>query len=67
MKKEKANHFGCLLRDVLGVEEPEKLIKFEDKVMLDYTSFIDGIIESTHVLIEQKDSSKNLRKSYKTI
>lgn len=52
-----------LLRDVLGVEEPEKLIKFEDKVMLDHTSFIDGIIESTHVLIEQKDSSKNLRKA----
>ena len=54
-----------LLRDVLGVEEPEKLIKFEDKVMLDHTSFIDGIIESTHVLIEQKDSSKNLRKAIK--
>ena len=54
-----------LLRDVLGVEEPEKFIKFEDKVMLDHTSFIDGIIESTHVLIEQKDSSKNLRKAIK--
>ncbi|OUO39421.1 methylase [Megamonas hypermegale] len=52
-----------LLRDVLDVEEPEKIIKFEDKVMLDHTSFIDGIIESTHVLIEQKDSSRNLRKA----
>lgn len=62
-KGESQSFWLSLLRDVLGVEEPEKLIKFEDKVMLDHTSFIDGIIESTHVLIEQKDSSKNLRKA----
>lgn len=54
-----------LLRDVLGVAEPEKFIKFEDKVMMDHTSFIDGMIETTHVLIEQKDSNKNLRKAIK--
>lgn len=62
-KGESQSFWLSLLRDVLGVEEPEKLIKFEDKVILDHTSFIDGIIESTHVLIEQKDSSKNLRKA----
>ena len=43
-----------LLRDVLGVEHPEQYIKFEDQVKLDHTSFIDGKIEATHVLIEQK-------------
>lgn len=54
-----------LLRDVFGVENPETLIRFEDKVMLDYTSFIDGIIPSTHVLIEQKSADKDLRKAIK--
>ena len=33
-----------LLREVLGIEKPETIIRFEDKVMLDHTSFIDGII-----------------------
>ena len=40
-----------LLRDVLGVEAPEKLITFEEQVRLDHTSFIDGFIPATHVLI----------------
>lgn len=53
----------ALLRDILGVAEPEKLIKFEDKVMLDHTSFIDAVIPSTHVMIEQKELNKNLRKA----
>lgn len=52
-----------LLRDILGVEEPEKFIKFEDKVMLDHTSFIDAVIPSTHVMIEQKELNKDLRKA----
>lgn len=50
-----------LLRDVFGVEHPEQYIHFEEQVMLDHTSFIDGLIPSTHVLIEQKGSSKDLR------
>ena len=54
-----------LLREVLGVEKPETMIRFEDKVMLDHTSFIDGIISSTHVLIEQKSADKDLRKAIK--
>ena len=54
-----------LLREVLGIEKPETMIRFEDKVMLDHTSFIDGIISSTHVLIEQKSADKNLRKAIK--
>ncbi len=52
-----------LLRDVYGVAEPEAYIEFEDKVMLDHTSFIDGMIPATHVLIEQKELGKDLRKA----
>ncbi len=54
-----------LLRDVLGVEAPEKFITFEEQVRLDHTSFIDGFIPATHVLIEQKGCNKDLRKPIK--
>ena len=50
-----------LLHDVLGVESPEKYITFEEQVRLDHTSFIDGYISATHVLIEQKGRNKDLR------
>ena len=49
-----------LLRDVLGVEHPEQYIKFENQVKIDHTSFIDGMIPATHVLIEQKGINKSL-------
>ena len=51
-----------LLRDVYGVEHPEQFITFEDQVHLDHTSFIDGTIPSTKVLIEQKGLGKDLKK-----
>lgn len=54
-----------LLRDVFGVEHPEQFIIFEEQVKLDNTSFIDGTIPETKVLIEQKGLSKNLRKPIK--
>ena len=54
-----------LLQKVYGVEEPDKFITFEDQIMLDYTSFIDGFIPSTHVLIEQKSLGKELNKPIK--
>ena len=50
-----------LLHDVYGVTEPAKYINFEDQVKLDHTSFIDGYIETTKVLIEQKSLGKKLR------
>ena len=53
------------LRDVLGVNQPEKFIRFESQVKLDNTSFIDGFIEATHILIEQKSVDKDLRKGIK--
>lgn len=54
-----------LLQKVYGVEEPDKFITFEDQIMLDHTSFIDGFIPSTHVLIEQKSLGKELNKPIK--
>lgn len=54
-----------LLRDVYGVEQPEQFISFEDQVHLDHTSFIDGTIPSTKVLIEQKGLGKDLNKPIK--
>lgn len=51
-----------LLQDVYGVESVTDYIRFEDQVKLDHTSFIDGFIPSTHVLIEQKSIDKDLRK-----
>ena len=51
-----------LLQEVLGVEDPYSFISFEDQVHLDHTSFIDGYIVDTHVLIEQKSADKDLSK-----
>lgn len=46
-----------LLRDVLGIEEPEKVIAFEVPVPGGY---IDALIEDTSVLIEQKSKTVKL-------
>ena len=54
-----------LLRDVYGVDHPEQYITFEDQVHLDHTSFIDGMIPTTRVLIEQKGLEKDLKKPIK--
>lgn len=62
-KSDSQSFWLSLCRDVLGVAEPEKFIVFEERVKLDHTSFIDGYIPSTHVLIEQKKKGLNLRSS----
>ena len=49
-----------LLTMVFGVTEISQFISFEDQVHLDHTSFIDGYIEKTHVMIEQKSINKSL-------
>ena len=66
MKKEKVRHFGflCFVMSY-GVEHPEQFIIFEEQVHLDHTSFIDGTIPSTKVLIEQKGLGKDLKKPIK--
>ena len=52
-----------LLQSVYGIEKPTEYITFEDKVMLDHTSFIDGFIDTTKVLIEQKGADRDLNKA----
>lgn len=64
-KGESQKFWLSLLSKVYGIEEPEKFIMFEDQVHLDHTSFIDGFIPTTHVLIEQKGLGKDLRKPIK--
>lgn len=49
-----------LLSNVYGVENPSEYITFEDTVMMDHTSFMDGYIDKTKVLIEQKGANRNL-------
>ncbi len=60
-KGESQKFWLSLLQDVLGVEHPEQFINFEDKVFLGHTSFIDGYIHQTKVLIEQKKLGTNLK------
>ena len=60
-KGESQSYWLSLLRNVYGVENPEQFVVFEEKVKLDHTSFIDVMIPSTHVMIEQKSIEKNLR------
>ena len=64
-KGESQAFWMSLLRDVYGIAQPEQFISFEDQVKLDHTSFIDGYIEATHVMIEQKGLGKDLRKGIK--
>lgn len=56
----------ALLRDIFGIQEPEKFIIFEENVHIDQANgFIDGYLPDTHVLIEQKGKGKYLRKPIK--
>ena len=64
-KGESQPFWMALLHNVYGVEHAEKYISFENQVKLANTSFIDGFIEDTHVLIEQKGLDKDLRKPIK--
>ena len=62
-KGESQKFWMQLLSEVYGVEHVAEFIEFEDQVMLDSTSFIDGYIPTTKVLIEQKSLDKDLRKA----
>ena len=59
-KGESQIFWTTLLNQVFGIEYPEQFITFEQQVHLDHTSFIDGFIPSTHVMIEQKSLGKDL-------
>ena len=52
-----------LLRDIFEVEHPEQYVVFEEQVKIDRANgFIDVMIPSTKVMIEQKGANKDLRK-----
>ena len=64
-KQETQRFWISLLQNVFGVEQATNAIEFEVRVKLDHTSFIDGYIKDTRVLIEQKGTDIDLRKGYK--
>lgn len=61
-KSDTQSFWLMLLREVYGIEEPEKFVRFEKRVKDTTTNFIDVYIPSTRVMIEQKTLGKNLRK-----
>ena len=65
-KGESQKYWIDLLENVLGVGNAVDFIHFEDTVHIDKaTGFIDGFIDKTKVLIEQKSIDKDLRKAIK--
>lgn len=64
-KGESQKFWLMLLRNVFGVKNPEEIINFEEQVKIDRTSFIDAMIPSTHVMIEQKSADRNLKAAIK--
>lgn len=64
-KQETQSFWLSLLNKVYDIDEPDKFITFELPVKLSHTSFIDGFIGKTRVLIEQKGQDIDLRKGYK--
>ena len=65
-KGESQKYWIDLLENVLGVSNAALFIHFEDTVHIDKRAgFIDGFIDKTKVLIEQKSIDKDLRKAIK--
>ena len=64
-KQETQSFWLSLLREVYGVQAPADYIRFELPVKIDHTSFIDGYIPATRVLIEQKGADIDLKKGYR--
>lgn len=64
-KSETQKFWNALLVDVLEVDDVWHFIDYEKKVKLGNVSFIDGYIESTKVLIEQKSMDVSLEKASK--
>lgn len=64
-KQDSQSFWLDLLENVLGVKEPTEFIRFEKAVHLSHESYIDGYIDQTKVMIEQKGSSHDLNKPIK--
>ena len=64
-KQDTQSFWRDLLHKVFGIADPTTYISFEVPVKLDHTSFIDGFIGETRVLIEQKGMDISLKKGYR--
>ena len=64
-KQETQRFWIALLQNVFGVEQATNAIEFEVPVKLSHTSYIDGYLKDTNVLIEQKGADIDLRKGYR--
>ena len=59
-KQESQRFWLELLEKVLGAEHVMDLVRFEERVRLSHTSFIDIMVPATHTMIEQKSAKKEL-------
>ena len=59
-KQDSQRFWFDLLQNVYGIEDPANFLRFEQKVKLSHTSFIDVMIPATHTMIEQKSLGKDL-------
>lgn len=64
-RSESQSFWNQLLHDVFGISIPANFIQYELPVHLKSQKYIDAYIPSTKVLIEQKSSTSDLRKSNK--
>ena len=64
-KQHTQQFWTALLRDVLGVLQPEKTIDFEKRVKIGGIKFIDAYLADTHIAIEQKGIKVNLDRAEK--
>lgn len=64
-KQDTQSFWLSLLRTVYDVANPTTFIEFEKPVQLSHQSYIDGYIQTTRVLIEQKGAAIDLSKGQK--
>lgn len=64
-KQDTQSFWLSLLRTVYDVANPTTFIEFEKPVQLSHQSYIDGYIQTTRVLIEQKGAAIDLNKGQK--
>ena len=59
-KQDSQRFWFDLLQNVYDVDDPASFLRFEQRVKLSHTSFIDVMIPATHTMIEQKSLGKDL-------
>lgn len=64
MKKDESQKFWInLLQNVVCMPAATGYIVFEERIKFDHTSFIDVYINTTYVVIKQKNLGKDFRKA----